>query len=254
MNNLNAKAHFSPTRWSVVLQATDSHSSQANEALAQICRDYWHPLYFFVRWQGYNEADSADIVQGFFAKLLEKKYYKNASQEKGRFRTFLLTALKRYIINQYHSQNTQRRGGNYEHLSLDFELAEQHFVPSTETGALEEHFDRAWAEQILARAEESLRNEFAQKGKSKLFEALKGYMPGFNSQCSLEASATKLSVPLGTLKSEIHRTKKKFRLLLRQSVAETVKHESDVDEELRHLVSVLCYEPAEPPPSNSTIS
>lgn len=231
---------FSPTSWTVVMDAASSRSLEAESALSAIYSSYWHPLYFFVRRQGHDPESAADLIQGFFLKLVKTGLLKSADQAKGRFRTFLLTALKRYVINEWHAANAQKRGGAATHVSLDFEHAETLFanVPVGVSDS-DRDFDRSWALEILNKAVTSVEESYVRRGRGALFEALRGFLPGNVEVESQEKVAARLDVPLVTLRSDIHRVRQRFKQALRDRVGETVESNDQVDDEIRYLISVL---------------
>jgi RNA polymerase sigma factor (sigma-70 family) len=242
-NESFAPAHdgcFATTHWSVVLAAGDSRSPQAADALEKLCHTYWYPLYAYVRRKGHSPEDAQDLTQEFFARLLEKKYLKLADRERGKFRAFLLTSLKHFLVNEWEKARTAKRGGGEAVLHLDEHLAESRYLeePSADSSP-DVMFEKRWAiavlEQVLAR----LRQESVAAGKGELFELLKDFLWGDKNL----ASQTEIGAPLGlsasAVKSAVHRLRLRYRELLRSEIANTVARTEDIDEELRYLVSVL---------------
>jgi RNA polymerase sigma-70 factor (ECF subfamily) len=230
---------FHTTRWSVVLAAQrGSVNTGAREALATLCRDYWYPLYAFVRRRGYSPHDAQDLTQAFFADLLERQD-PLADPGKGKFRSFLLGALKHFLANDWHRARTQKRGGGQRLVEWDALDAESRYAlePADQTDA-EALYDRKWALELLARAMARLRGEFAAKKKDAgTFDALKGCLNG--SAAPGSELAAKLGMSEGALKVAVHRLRQRYREVLRAEVAETVDAASDVDEEMRYLVRML---------------
>jgi RNA polymerase sigma factor (sigma-70 family) len=231
---------FDTTHWSVVLQAGGEFSTEAQEALEKLCREYWYPLYAYVRKQNYTFADAQDLTQEFFARLLERKYLRLADRNRGRFRTFLLTSLKHFLINEWDKANRAKRGSGQKVFSLDEEMAESRF---TAEPAMDQPpdalFDRSWAAILLDRAMAALRAEFEQSGKQDLFERLKVFVWGEKNALSYAAMAGQLGMTEGAVKVAVHRLRQRYGELLRAEVAQTVTTHVEVDEELRYLVSVI---------------
>ena len=231
---------FGSTHWSVVLSAGDSKSPQAEDALEQLCHSYWYPLYAFVRRRGQSPEDAQDLTQEFFARLLEKKYLKLADRERGKFRAFLLTSLKHFLVNEWEKARTAKRGGGQAALPLEEELAESRYLaePSRELPP-DQMFEKRWAitvlEQVLAR----LRQESVAAGKGELFELLKDFLWGDKNLASQTEIGASLGLSASAVKSAVHRLRLRYRELLRSEIANTVARSEDIDEELRYLVSVL---------------
>ena len=164
---------FVTTHWSVVLSAQDKDSARSVEALESLCRTYWYPLYAFVRRSGRRPHDAQYLTQEFFARLLEKDYLKSAAREKGRFRTFLLVALKRFLANEWDRQHAQKRGGFAPIVSIDQELAESRFAAEPAHQLQPDVlFDRQWAMTLIERTMARLQEEYLASGRAKLFEYL----------------------------------------------------------------------------------
>jgi len=216
---------FVPTLWTVVLKAR----AQSKEALEDLVKAYWKPIYVYVRRWGASEDEAKDLTQGFFMELLERNFLKGVSPEKGRFRTFLLTVLKRFLINQAERARAQKRGGGKSPLSLDFAGAENEYsiLPASEDNP-ERSFNRQWALQTMARALEALSKEL----EPATFEALKPHLAGGPAYTQ---TAKALGVSVTQLNNLIHRTRKRYRELLRQEVAAGVSDPLLVEEELKNL-------------------
>jgi RNA polymerase sigma-70 factor (ECF subfamily) len=232
---------FATTHWSVVMAAGQERDSpQATEALEKLCRTYWYPLYAFVRRRGYGPEDAQDLTQDFFAQLLRKNYPARADRVKGRFRTFLLHTLNQFLMDQRERALTLKRGGGHVFISLDAEAPEDRYrleVPDELTP--EKLFERRWAQTILDQALGRLRAEFASEGKAQIYEVLQAFEPGEQSALSYAEASIRLAVSESAVKSMIHRLRQRHRELVREEIAHTVPTLSEIDEELRHLVSVL---------------
>jgi RNA polymerase sigma-70 factor (ECF subfamily) len=233
------EAHlFATTRWSVVLRA-GAGSAAADDALAKLCRAYWYPLYAFVRRQGHGPHDAQDLTQGFFARLLEKKDLAAVDRSKGKFRSFLLAAMKHYLANEWDRAHAQKRGGGLALISIDDAEAEGRYAhEAAEQRTPEQLFDRRWALTLLDQVLARLEDEMACAGKRAIFDALKFALTGA-SAAPYEEIARHLGTTEGALKVAIHRLRDRYRTLLREEIAETVGSAAEVDEELRHLFAAL---------------
>jgi DNA-directed RNA polymerase specialized sigma24 family protein len=231
---------FLTTHWSVVLSARRKDSPQSAAALETLCRTYWYPLYAFVRRQGHSPPDSQDLTQGFFARLLEKDYLKAAAQEKGRFRTFLIVALKRFLANEWDHARAQKRGGGQVVLSLDTELAEQRYqVEPVEGSTAEKVFERRWALTLLDRTMARLRDEFSAGGKREDFDRLKMCLTADRGEISYAEMAKSLAMTEGAARVAVHRLRKRFRDIFREEIAHTVAGPEEIEDEVRYLMGVL---------------
>jgi len=235
-------ATFTTTHWSVVAACGDD-SEIANQALAQLCHDYWPPLYTFARRRGYSPADAQDIVQGFFAHLLESKAYARTDRTKGKFRSYLLASLKNYMSDVWDRTRALKRGGGYEFVLLDDEIDAVERLCSHETATMtlneEQQYERSWAAALVARALERIRADFNSGTKSHLFSALKPFLTGGVDLPSHESVAQRLDMPIDTVRSHLARLRARYREFVREEVARTIGPADDVDEELRHLRRIL---------------
>jgi RNA polymerase sigma-70 factor (ECF subfamily) len=220
-----------------VLRAGQGDATQAQAALAQLCQAYWYPLYSFVRHRGYALHDAQDLTQAFFAHLVEKSTLSRVDPQQGRFRTFLLAALKNFLANDWDRSQARKRGGGQKIVSLEQDVAESRFAlePSHELTP-EYQFERQWALTLLERVLAALRDEYHREGKVALFEELKGTLTG--QEGTYADMAARLGRSEGAIKVAAHRLRRRYRELLRALIAETVA-EGDVEDELRHLFTVL---------------
>jgi len=230
---------FATTHWSVVLAAGDRKSPHAGEALEQLCRAYWYPLYAHVRRQGHSPEDAQDLTQEFFARLIDKNNLVKADRDRGMFRTFLLGSLKNFLIDEWKRAGRLKRGGDLTFLSFDAHEAEARYVgeqidESNPTSAFERQWAAALIEQVFAR----LRDEYAAADQAQLFTTLKVFLWGEPSSASYAEIGRQLKVAEGTVKVAVHRLRQRFREALRAEVAHTVARPEDIDGELRHLISV----------------
>ncbi|MDB6023914.1 MAG: hypothetical protein JWM68_137 [Verrucomicrobiales bacterium] len=235
---------FPHTRWSVVLAATQRHSSpESAAALESLCRAYWHPLYAYVRRSGQSPHDAQDITQEFFALLLEKHWLDTADREKGRLRTFLIVALKNFMSKEWRRASAQKRGGGSAHVAFDTTLAETVYATDSSTKlAPDEIFDREWALTLLDLTLKRLQAEFAAAGKGNDFEALKGCLMAAHGGIDYTAVASQLEMNEGAARVAVHRLRKRFRDVYREEISQTLAEGADLDAELRHLAGALSQE------------
>ena len=229
---------FHTTRWSVVLAAqVGGDSVRSLDAMTALCQDYWYPLYAFVRRRGYSPHDAQDLTQAFFSTLLDSNAT-TADPARGKFRSYLLGALKHFLANEWHRAQAQKRGGGRQIVEWDALSAESRYEIEPEDQAdAELMFDRTWAMQLLDRAMKKLRDEFAVRNEETVFEALKGTLTG--AEISREELAAKLGMSEGALKVAVHRLRQRYREALRAEIAETLDSSADVEDEMRHLAAVL---------------
>jgi RNA polymerase sigma-70 factor (ECF subfamily) len=227
------------TRWSLVAAAGRDRSPQSREALAELCRTYWYPLYAYARRLS-TADDAQDLTQEFFAELLEKDYLRDADPRRGKFRSFLLTAFKHFLSRQRERAGARKRGGGRRTLSLDFTDGERRFgLEPADPATPEAVFERGWALAILEQALARLREEMAGAGKEKLFECLKGALAGEGLQDSHARIAAELGVSPQGVKVAVHRLRGRYRELLRAEIAQTVASPGEVEDELRDLFAAV---------------
>ena len=221
---------FSPTLWTVVLRAR----GRSREALEELIGLYWKPIYFFIRRWGHGVDDAKDLCQDFFAELMDRDVLKGVAPEKGRFRTFLLTVLKRFLINRSEKARALKRGGGRAAVPIDFARAEEVYasLPSVQETP-ERAFERQWAIETLQRALEALRGEM----EPATFDALKPHLAGEGP--AYAETAKTLGLTVTQLNNTLHRTRRRSRELLRREVAAAVDDPADVDDELRGLFEAL---------------
>jgi RNA polymerase sigma factor (sigma-70 family) len=211
-------------------------------ALQELCQLYWHPLYAYVRRRGYAVHDAQDLTQEFFARLLEKNWVARADEAKGRFRTFLLTAISRFLSNEREKNQATKRGGDRIMVPLPFDPAhpgvDQELVA---TGTPERAFERRWALSLLEQVVLRLEREFRASGQDEHFEALKPSLVGDGSSFSYQAVAKELGMRPGAVKVAAHRLRLRYRKLLREEIARTLVNPADVDSEMRHLFRALTF-------------
>jgi DNA-directed RNA polymerase specialized sigma24 family protein len=236
---LGGQPLFTATHWSVVLAATNQESPDAAAALDRLCRAYWYPLYAYVRRQGYGPADAQDLTQEFFARFLARKALAGVAPEKGKFRSFLLVALRHLLSDRRDRASAAKRGGGREVLSLDAEEAEGRYrLEPVERLDAEKIYERRWAMTLLGQAWTSLREESAAQGKLQQFERLAEFVAG-EAEVTCVAAASELGLTESAMRSAVHRLRERYRALIREEIALTVSCPSEVDEELRHLIAVM---------------
>lgn len=232
---------FATTHWSVVLRAAGQHGTPASaEALEQLCRSYWYPIYAFVRRQGRSPEDAQDLTQDFFAHLLSKGFPCGARPERGKFRSFLLVALRHFLVDQHRHADAAKRGGGQTLISLDVHRAEERFGEERRhTSTPEKLYERAWAMTLLERASLRLGNEYSAAGRGGLYERLRAFpLAGKNDQ-SFALAAAELGMSVGALKAAVHRMRSRYRELVREEVAHTVADPSELQEEARYLIAAI---------------
>jgi DNA-directed RNA polymerase specialized sigma24 family protein len=231
---------FATTHWSVVLAAQDACSEQAAEALAQLCRTYWYPLYVFIRRRGYDAHDAQDLTQEFFYRLLDRSYLSAVDFRKGRFRSFLLAALDHFLANEWRNARTQRRGGGIALISINDETAESRYLNEPSTNLSPERiFDQRWALALLERVLGRLRNEFADAGKAQLFESLKVFLTGDKRPVPYTVLASETGSKEAALKMAVSRMRQRYGELLRDEIAQTVSGPAEAEDELHALFAAL---------------
>ncbi len=241
MNDLPGPREFATTHWSLVVAAKPNEASEtrARKALEELCRAYWYPLYAFVRYRGYSSDDAQDLTQSFFVRIIETGGFASADPERGRFRSYLLGAMKHFLANEWHRAQTQKRGGQARFIEWDALDPEARYAGASKQSDNPEHlFDREWALETIAGALQALRDEMVKAGKSEQFDALKGSLTG-EEESPRQEIAARLDMSEGAVKVAVHRLRRRYRMLLRAAIAETVGNETDVDDEMRYLVAVL---------------
>ena len=230
---------FPATKWSVIIRAAAIPSPLSRDALEDLCRTYWPPLYAFLRRSGHSPHEAQDLVQGYLARLLEREDLATVSPEKGRFRSYLLAGLRNYLVSEARQAGTIKRGGRAEIISLDTESAEALCQAGLADAATPDlAFDRHWAETILDHALEKLRQENIVRGKEKLYETLKPRLAA-DSTDDYASLGRELSMTPGAVAVAIHRLRLRLRELVRLAVADTVGSEADLEDEMRNLQAIL---------------
>ena len=239
--NAEQPGRFITTRWTLVAAAgADSSDPKGREALGDLCQTYWPPLYAFLRRRGHAPEDAQDLTQGFFARVLERHDFRAADPARGRFRSFLLTALQHYVINEHERETTVKRGGRLHRLSLDFEEVERTYVlEARHEDSPDRVFNRKWAAITLDRALQRLRHECRELDKGALADALLPYLTETGNLPPYREVAEQLGLTEGATKVAVHRLRQRFGAILRLEIAQTVLAPADVDDEVRELIRAL---------------
>ncbi len=236
----SVRGAFPNTHWSVVLAATQPSSPESAAALEAICRAYWYPLYAYVRRSGKTPHDAQDLTQEFFSRLLKKRWLDSANPEKGKLRTFLLTALSRFLSNEWDRARAQKRGGGAASVPLDTEVAESRYCEETgNTLAPDEVYDRQWAMTVLARALARVEAEHQEAGKAAEFAVLSPALTAERGSIAYLKMARELAMSETAVRMAVHRLRKRFRVVFREEITQTVAQPNEVEEEIRHLLAVL---------------
>jgi RNA polymerase sigma-70 factor (ECF subfamily) len=231
---------FVTTQWSAVLAAGRGDTTHARAALEQICRNYWPPLYAYVRRVGHSPEDAQDLTQEFFARLLERNTFAQADPERGKFRSFLLASLKHFLTSEWEKARAQKRGGGAQSISLQLDTAETRCARLAAPGDTPDRaFDRQWALALLDAVLGRLRQEYTDAGRENLFVGLKDTLSGGRSEIPYRDLGARLGMSEGAVKVAAHRLRQRYRELLREEIANTVSGPEQVEEELRQLFAAL---------------
>jgi len=205
-----------------------------------LCQTYWYPLYAFVRRQGYDAEEAKDLTQEFFLRFLRGNYLKKVKPSLGRFRSYLLAAIKHFLANEWDRASAKKRGGGQVPLSLDFQDAEGRYrsEPSHQLTP-EKIFQKRWALTLLESVLKRLREEYAQSGKERLFDCLKQYLIAENGRVSYREVAQRLNMSEAAVKVAVPRLRKRYRRLLRLEIAQTVADPSEIEDEIKELFAAL---------------
>ncbi len=238
--NPPANLDFPQTRWSLVVSASD----EAESALEELCAMYWRPVYNYLRRAGYNQQDSEDVTQSYFARLLKQDSFIKADAVNGRLRFYLLGGLKRHLADFHRHKGAAKRGSNREHLplagsELDFENAEHHYAAHPVDELTPDRiFEQSWALDLLARAHKKIRAQYEANGKTREYELLK---PAIATTSDIDAAkaAAELGIGRDSIRVFVSRLRKNFRAALKEEISETVTSRDEVDDELTHLMNVF---------------
>ena len=241
MNPAPADSAFHSTRWTLVLRSRGD-APESRTALGELCEVYWAPVFRFLRSEGRTDDDSRELAQDFFARLLSRSGFDGADPAKGRFRSYLLGALKHFLAERRRNEAREKRGGGAVVESLDatsHDTAPGLQIADASAAMNDKHFDREWAFAIMDRSLKAVQVDFEKAGKAAHFETLKPWLVGDTDQLFQADAASQLGVSTGAVKVMIHRLRKTFRTAVENEIAETVPAEDDIDDELRYLIEVL---------------
>lgn len=231
---------FATTRWTLVRAAGWKESPQVDAALESLCSAYWFPLYAYVRRHGFTKEDAEDLTQAFFAKLLARRDFAELRQENGRFRAFLLAALKNFLANERDRAGRLKRGGAITHLSMDWQSADTQFqISDSGKPSPDEAYDREWAVALLERVIQKLREECVAEGREERFDQLKDFLTTGRGDISHAERAKEIGMEESALRVAVHRLRKRYRELLRREVGDTLADPAMVEEELAVLLGAF---------------
>lgn len=234
-------AQFPSTHWTVVLKA-GNNSSEAHEAMSNLCSAYWFPLYAFIRRRGYSAEEAEDLTQEFFIQIINGQLLCRLQKEGGKFRSYLLTALKAFLANQWHRQHAQKRGGGRQFVPIDETAEARYQAAASELTMPEIEFDKQWAFTLLNRVLGAVRKDYEDRGSGNLLDHLKSFLPGSETPASYEQTAKTLHMTETAVRMAVHRLRKTYGRLLREEIAQTISGPEQIDEEIRALIQVLSAE------------
>ncbi len=231
---------FPTTRWSVVQRANSEGDDAARAALAELCGAYWYPLYAFVRRRGCSPHDAQDFTQGFFLQLIEGGWLNRADADRGRFRSYLLGALGHFLANEQRRQQTIKRGGEMQFVSIDELQSEGRYeLEAADAMTPETQFDRSWAVALLERVLARLAADYEKAARPELFASLQSFLTGKDGEPDYDDLARRLSMSRGAVTVAIHRMRRRYGELLRDEIAQTVASPEEVEAEIAHLLRVI---------------
>lgn len=240
------RREFVTTRWSLILSAArlGSEEQRARDALAELCRTYWRPIFLFVRGRGYSVEDAQDLTQDFFVTILRNEWLQHADRNRGRFRSLLLRSLQNFLINAAEKTHTRKRGGGVEFVSWHDWMSESPSDSSLPAATLEslppeQIFDLTWAATVVEHALQRLREECESKGKLWLFQTLSPHLTDERDEVSYSKLSAELGIAETAVKKQLHNMRQRYRSLLRAEVSQTVENPADVDDEIRYLCASL---------------
>jgi RNA polymerase sigma-70 factor (ECF subfamily) len=232
-------APFTTTHWSVVLKA-QGDSPAAREALEKLCRTYWRPIYSFLRRQGIGPDEAEDLTQGFFALLLERKDLNTVRKEKGRLRSYLIVSLKNFLTDESRYAMAIKRGKGQRLIPLEeLGVSEQIQMEPPDLMTAEQIYEHRWASTVLDHVLSRLKDQYQAAGHAALFDSLKQLLPDEPGAPSQADVAAQLGMTENAVRQAFHRFRRRYQLLLREEIAHTVASPSDIEDELRHLISVV---------------
>lgn len=233
------RAVFPSTHWTVVLTAAASGAPESEGAMGRLCETYWYPVYGFVRMKGYAPNEAEDLTQEFLCRMVHQDLLAGLTSEGGRFRAFLLTALKRFLANEWNRDHAQKRGGGRIMVSIDV-TAENHYQKEiADQTTPETLFERSWALAVLSRVFAGLKAEYRAAGKEALFARVEGCLPGAQSQTTSGGAGAELQMSEAAIRMAAHRLRRRYGQLLRSEIAATVSRRDEIDAEIRYLIEIM---------------
>ncbi len=223
------------------MRRAQGRSSESRAALSELCAAYYHPVFAFLRRTRRTEDEARELTQEFFARLLQRANVGGADPERGKFRSFLLGAVKHFLADRHDRESAVKRGGGIEHVQIEHS-ADTHAggdVQIAQELPDDAQFDREWALTLLARGIDAVENELREAGKAEVFTVLKPWLTGESADLSMEKAAAALGMSEGAVKVAIHRLRQRFRALIRSEIAQTVEGDEAIASEMSYLVSVL---------------
>jgi RNA polymerase sigma-70 factor (ECF subfamily) len=231
---------FATTHWSVVLKAKLSDAAASQMAMEQLCRAYWPPIYSYIRRDGYRPEDAQDLTQEFLSRFVHREWLDHLRDRRGRFRSFLLTFLKHFLSDQRDRDHAQKRGGDQRFVSLNaYEAEERSVLEPCDALTPELAYERRWVQALMVQAVERLRREYAGSGRASLFAALQDVQPGERGEISYAEIGVSLGLSEQAVKNAVHRLRRRHRKILQEEIARTVANDSEVEDEIQHLMTVL---------------
>lgn len=232
---------FPDTRWTLISSLREGDASQREEAIAELCRSYWYPVYCFARRSGLSTHDSEDLTQAFFQMTLKRDLFANVTDGKrGRLRSLILKSVSNLIASNWRKEQAAKRGGREPKLSLDLAEAEPRYqIEDTNAASPESAFERQWAASVMTRGFERLAEEYQEAGKSEKFQVLSPCLSRPGDEEEHIEMASRLGIQPPSVRTEVHRLRKQFRAMLRDEVSRHCNTLDDPDEELRYLHELL---------------
>lgn len=231
---------FATTQWTLVWTAAKEDAQMARPAFAELFQRYWQPLFFVARQTGLSKEDAEDAIQEFFSSLLSDSFFEKADPMAGRFRSYLCVAWKRFLIDDYRRRLAEKRGGSMHRLTLDVNLLESRWqAAAARTSKVDQLFEKAWAESVLANVRRKLAEEYARRGRATIFETLIAYVTQPMQAADYEKVAAESNLTPGAAKVALHRLRQRFGEVLRDVIAETVSDPAEIDLEIDELLAAL---------------
>ncbi len=232
--------HFNTTRWTIVVSAGQETTAASKDALEQLCRSYWRPIYAYVRRRGYRAEESEDLTQAFLEHFLERKLVSVVDRQHGRFRTFLLHCCEYFLAKHWRDQRRLKRGGGRPLLSLEGDSLEQWYRNELADPMTPERlYEKRWALSVLALVQERLRGEWEAAGKLEIFKTLQLFLSGENESMTCARAALDLGMSEAAVRTAVHRLRRRYGEILRAEVAQTISSPDEIEDELQYLLSVL---------------